>query len=115
MFDFIEDELIAARGGATLQMEDYKGNTIYSRPDGTNDEPFSFVATDDALVASTRVEDVKAALDAHSGDTQGLADDTFFSDQLAELSADHLGRAARGRDEETRAPLRPALRRGPMR
>lgn len=85
------DELIAARGGGTLQTEEYQGSTIYQVAEAPDGRPFNFVPTADAVLASPRLEDLKAALDAQAGDTQGLADDSFFTAQLAELSADYLG------------------------
>jgi hypothetical protein len=85
-------DLVAARaGGTAASQEEYKGATIWvdmPTPDG---EHLSAGVTGDALVVSPKLDDVKAALDAHAGDTQGLADDSYFTGQLSELSADHLG------------------------
>lgn len=85
------EELIAARGGATMPREDYKGFTIYSNAAGPDGEPFSFVATNDAVLAAATLDDLKTALDTHAGDAQGLADDAYFTAQLAQVPADHLG------------------------
>ncbi len=46
--------------------------------------------TDEALVVSGRNEDLKRALDVKAGDVDGLADDPFFTAQLAGLHSDRL-------------------------
>ncbi len=42
-------------------------------------------------MVSSRLEDLKAALDAKAGTKPGLADDQFFLNQLGAMSADRLG------------------------
>ena len=73
------------------QSEDYQGQQIRTGSLLAQDERVSLAATDDALVLGTRIEDVKRALDARADREPGLADDTFFLQQLGALHADHLG------------------------
>jgi hypothetical protein len=87
------DELVNARTAEVgAQQQDYKGQTIWSATleDG---DPFHFAVTQDAFLASPRVEDLEAALDTKSGELAGLADDPFFTTQLGKLHADRLGLA----------------------
>src|SRR5205085_1950229 len=80
-----------AEAGANLQQESYAGETIYSGNVEDLEKQISFAATNEALEVSSRVEDLKAALDAKAGTTHGLADDEFFLDQLGAMQADRLG------------------------
>jgi hypothetical protein len=51
----------------------------------------SYVVTDDALLASPNVDLLKQALDVKAGSKPALADDSFFTQQLAALHADRIG------------------------
>jgi hypothetical protein len=88
------DEVVNAHvTGSGFTQEDYKGQVIWSGNAGDSDKRVSFVVTDEAFVVGTRSEDVKAALDAKSGDITGLADDAFFTAQLGAMHADRLALA----------------------
>ncbi len=76
---------IVAAGG--LQRPD----AVVGRVELTDGQPVSFAATDEAFVVSSRLEDLKAALDTKAGTEQGLADDEFFLAQLGAMHADRLG------------------------
>jgi hypothetical protein len=67
----------------------YEGVVIYTM--SVEGERLSVAPTDEVLLVSTRIEDVEAALDARADRTPGMADDTFFLQQLAALHADRLG------------------------
>ncbi len=85
------DEVVTAHvTGSEFTQEDYKGQAIWSGNAGDTDKRVSFVVTDEAFVVGTRSEDVKAALDAKSGEITGLADDAFFTAQLGSMHADRL-------------------------
>ncbi len=85
------DELVNARlTGAGMQSEDYRGQTIWSGTATDDSRRLSFAVTDEALVVSTRNEDLKRALDVKAGEVDGLADDPFFTGQLAALHSDRL-------------------------
>jgi hypothetical protein len=85
------DELVNARLGASeMQPEDYKGQTIWSGSVSDESGRINVAVTDEALLVSTRSEDLKAALDVKADTVPGLADDPFFTGQLAALHADRL-------------------------
>jgi len=85
------DELVAARtAGSGMRQEDYKGQTIWSGNATDANQRINFAVTDEALVISARNEDLKAALDIKAGEVAGLADDSFFTAQLAQMHADRL-------------------------
>jgi len=75
---------------AGFTQEDYKGTTLWSGTAPGSDKQLTYAVTDDAFVVGTRNEDVKAALDAKSGVSQGLSDDSFFTSQLSALHSDRL-------------------------
>jgi len=79
-------------GSSQVSTETYQGqqiNTI-AQPAGMS-RSVSYVITDNALLASSNVDLLKQALDVKAGSTPALADDTFFTQQLAALHADRLG------------------------
>ena len=85
------DELVNTRlTGSGMEPEDYKGQTIWSGTATEEGGRLSFAVTDDALVVSSRNEDLKQALDVKAGDIEGLTDDPFFTAQLAGLHSDRL-------------------------
>lgn len=73
------------------QQVTYEGQPLWSGqfPDST--ERVSLTWSDEALLISTRIEDLKEALDTRADRSPGLADDTYFLQQLAPLHADRLG------------------------
>ena len=80
------DEVVTAHvTGSDFTQEDYKGQAIWSGNVGDTDKRVSYVMTDDAFVVGTRSEDVKAALDAKSGEIAGLADNCLHG--TAQLNA----------------------------
>ena len=87
------DALIQSKlGGSGMEQEEYKRQTIWSgRAGGADSTRFNFAVTDDAFIVSMRNEDLKKALDVKSGESAGLATDTFFTQQLASLHTDRLG------------------------
>ena len=87
------DEFVSAHVAEApdLESETYSGQTIWSGNVEDLENRISFSATNEALVVSSRLEDLKAALDIKAGTTQGLADDQFFLDQLGAMDADRLG------------------------
>ena len=79
-------------GSSQISSDTYQGqqiNTI-AQPAGMS-RAVSYVITDDALLAAPNVDLLKQALDAKAGSKPALADDTFFTQQLATLHADRLG------------------------
>lgn len=85
------DALVQERvGGTDATQEDHQGQPIWTVRDALNDQRVSFTVTDEVLLFSLRVEDVKQALDVRADRRQGLADDEFFLEQLAALHADRL-------------------------
>lgn len=85
------DDLINARlTGSGMESEDYDGQTIWSGKATEESGRFSFAVTDEALVVSTRNEDLKGALDVKRGDVDGLAEAPFFTAELASLHSDRL-------------------------
>lgn len=85
------DEMVAARTAESgMQQEDYNGQTIWSGNATAANQRISFAVTGEALVISARNEDLKAALDVKAGEVAGLADDAFFTGQLAHMHADRL-------------------------
>lgn len=77
--------------GTGWQQSTYQGNTIWSGQMPQSSERINLTWSDEALVISTRVEDLQAALDVRADRTPGLADDQFFIQQLGALHADRLG------------------------
>ena len=85
------DELIESRlGDAGMEQEDYKGQSIMTGTVGDSATRVSFAVTDEALIASARIEDLKQALDVRADEVNGLADQAFFTEQLAALHTDRL-------------------------
>lgn len=78
-------------GGAQVSSVDYRGQQIktIAQPGGTS-QAASYVITDDALLVAPDADQLKQALDVKAGTSAGLADDTFFTQQLAALHADRL-------------------------
>jgi hypothetical protein len=76
--------------GVTITDEDYNGVTLRTLGDEEIPGSGSFAVTDDALVAGSDPQQVRAALDAHAGRAPGLAEDEFFLRQLGSLHADRL-------------------------
>lgn len=85
------DSWLTPRLGTGWQQTNYEGSTLWSGQLPGSTERVSLTWSDEALLVSTRVEDLQAALDARADRTSGLADDTFFLQQLAALRADRLG------------------------
>ncbi|MDL2334571.1 MAG: DUF3352 domain-containing protein [Chloroflexota bacterium] len=77
--------------GSDWQQSTYQGSTIWSGQMHDSSERVNLTWSDEALVVSTRVEDLQAALDVRADRTPGLADDQFFVQQLGALHADRLG------------------------
>ena len=77
--------------GSGWQQTTYEGQTLWSGlfPDST--ERVTLTWSDEALLVSTKMEDLEKALDARADRTPGLADDQYFLQQLAPLHADRLG------------------------
>jgi hypothetical protein len=67
----------------------HEGVVIYTM--SVEGERLSVAPTDEALLVSTRIEDIEAALDTRADRSPGLADDQYFLQQLAPLHADRLG------------------------
>ncbi|MEO8626469.1 MAG: DUF3352 domain-containing protein, partial [Candidatus Limnocylindrales bacterium] len=77
--------------GSGWQQTSYQGSTIWSGQLQDTSERVNLAWSDEAVVVSTRVEDLQAALDVRADRTPGLADDQFFVQQLGALHADRLG------------------------
>ena len=77
--------------GSGFQQTTYQSQIIWTGALAGSTDRVSFATTDEALLFSTRVEDLQAALDARSDRTPGLADDQFFLQQLGALHGDRLG------------------------
>ena len=85
------DQLIEQRVSVTnATHEEYQGQTIWTITAGPESQRISFVVTDEVLLAGTRAEEVKVALDVRSDRATGLADDQFFLQQLGGLHPDRL-------------------------
>jgi uncharacterized protein DUF3352 len=69
----------------------YEGSTIWTGQFLVSNERLNLTWSDEALLISTRIEDLEAALDARADRSPGLADDQYFLQQLAPLHADRLG------------------------
>ncbi len=88
------DELIQQRlTGTDAMQEDYQGQQIWTLTVTGSREPqrVSIAATDEILLIGMRIEDIRAALDVRQNRSAGLADDSFFVQQLGALHADRLG------------------------
>ncbi|HUP82582.1 MAG TPA: DUF3352 domain-containing protein [Candidatus Limnocylindria bacterium] len=70
---------------------DYEGQTIWSGRFPDSHDLLTLAWSDEALLMSTRIEDLEAALDVRADRSLGLADDSYFLQQLAGLHADRLG------------------------
>lgn len=79
-------------GSSQVSTETYQGQQIdtIAQPAGMS-RAVSYVVTDDALLASPNVDLLKQALDVKAGSKPALADDSFFTQQLAALHADRIG------------------------
>lgn len=77
--------------GSDWQQSTYQGSTVWTGQMPDANEPVNVTWSDEALVVSTRVEDLQAALDVRADRTPGLADDQVFIQQLGALHADRLG------------------------
>lgn len=87
------DELINARlaDGVAAPQRDHKGHTVWTMlMGGEVAQTVSFTVTDDALLAANTFDEIAKALDVKAGDAPGLADDAFFTAQLAGLHPDRL-------------------------
>jgi hypothetical protein len=76
--------------GSDWQQSTYEGQVIWTGNFGDSLERVSLAATDEVLLVSMRLEDLQKALDVSADRTSGMADDTFFLQQLAALHADRL-------------------------
>ncbi len=84
------ESLIAQKlGDTSTSDEDFNGVTIRTIDQDEGPE-MSFAVTDEAMVAGTGSDRVKAALDVRADRATGLADDEFFLRQLGSLHADRL-------------------------
>jgi hypothetical protein len=77
--------------GSGWQQVTYEDQTLWSGQFPDSSERVSLTWSDEALVVSTRIEDLQKALDARADRSPGLADDQYFLQQLAPLHADRLG------------------------
>jgi hypothetical protein len=69
----------------------YEGSTIWTGQFLGSSDRLSLTWSDEALLVSTRIEDLEEALDVRADRSPGLADDQYFLQQLAPLHADRLG------------------------
>jgi Protein of unknown function (DUF3352) len=78
-------------GTATVQSVDYLGVQIrtFNAPANGGD-PVSFAVTDDTLLISPSIDQIKTALDVHAGGKPALADNQFYVQQLGSLHSDRL-------------------------
>lgn len=78
-------------GAAHVATVDYQGQQIMTVTAAMNgDQNVSYVVTDDTLLLGPTVDLIKSALDTHAGQKASLADDPFYTQQLATLHADRL-------------------------
>jgi hypothetical protein len=73
------------------QQTTYEGQTLWSGQFPDTSERLALTWSDEALLVSTRIEDLEKALDARADRSPGLADDQYYLQQLAPLHADRLG------------------------
>lgn len=73
------------------QQVTYEGQTLWSGQFPDTTDRVSLTWSDEALLISTRIEDLEEALDTRADRSPGLADDQYFLQQLAPLHADRLG------------------------
>ncbi len=87
----LQSVIDANLGNSLVNGLNYQGVEIetVAQPGGTS-RSFSYVITDDALLVSPDIDLLKQALDVRAGQNPTLADDTFFTQQLAALHADRL-------------------------
>jgi hypothetical protein len=77
--------------GPDVTHEQHEGISIWTATLPGATQRVSLAENGEVFVAGSRIEDVKAALDAGANRATGLADDAFFLQQLGALPADYLG------------------------
>ena len=77
--------------GTGWQQTTYEGQSLWSGQFPESSERVSLTWSDEALLVSTRIEDLEESLDTRADRSPGLADDQYYLQQLAPLHADRLG------------------------
>jgi citrate lyase gamma subunit len=86
--DVVLNERLTAAGATS---EDYQGQPVWTMTATSDTHELALAATDEVLLIGTDAAQVKSALDVRADRANGLADDSFYTSQLAELHADRLG------------------------